>query len=81
MWLYSFLLSLVIMLFVMIPGMAQNVMAEDGNYLTFTGENSAFTLSTRLNEQFWDGKLEYSTDTIDWQIWDGTFTTVQSRNL
>lgn len=72
MWLYIFFLSLVVILFGMVLGMAQNVLAADGNYLTFTGENSAFTLSTRLNEQFWDGKLEYSTDTIDWQIWDGT---------
>ena len=39
--------------------------------LTFTGQE-AFTLSTSVNRKIWDNRMEYSTDTITWNVWDGT---------
>lgn len=43
------------------------------NYLTFSSPE-AFTLATANAAKNWDGVLEYSTDTITWNEWDGTTT-------
>lgn len=40
-------------------------------YLTFQSENS-FTLSVADRTKHWNGTLYYSTDTINWNEWDGT---------
>jgi len=40
-------------------------------YLTFSSPNS-FTLNIVDNKKYWDGTLEYSTDTENWSTWDGT---------
>jgi hypothetical protein len=45
--------------------------STDGNYLTFSSPNS-FTLNVVDNTKYWDGTLEYSTDTSTWNTWDGT---------
>lgn len=44
-----------------------------GNYLTFSSPSS-FTLNIVDNTKYWDGTLEYSTDTNTWNEWDGTTT-------
>lgn len=44
-----------------------------GNYLTFSSPSS-FTLNIGDNTKYWDGTLEYSTDTNTWSVWDGTTT-------
>ena len=48
------------------------------NYLTFSSSNS-FTLKTANSQKNWDGVLEYSTDTVNWDEWDGT-TTLSAEN-
>ena len=40
-------------------------------YITFSS-SSSFTLSVINNTKYWDGILEYSTDTLVWSIWSGT---------
>lgn len=45
----------------------------DLTYLTFSSPSS-FTLNVIDNQKYWDGTLEYSTDTITWSTWDGTTT-------
>ena len=40
-------------------------------YLSFIG-NEDFTLKTANTSKNWDGILEYSTDAITWNTWDGT---------
>ena len=40
-------------------------------YLTFTSD-SPFTTATANSKRNWDGTLEYSTNTTDWNVWDGT---------
>lgn len=40
-------------------------------YLTFSSPNS-FTLNVIDNQKYWNGTLEYSTDTITWSTWSGT---------
>ena len=40
-------------------------------YLSFIG-NEDFTLKTFNNTKNWDGTLEYSTDAITWNTWNGT---------
>ena len=40
-------------------------------YLSFIG-NEDFTLKTANTTKNWDGTLEYSTDTITWNTWNGT---------
>ena len=40
-------------------------------YLSFIG-NEDFTLKTYPNSLYWNGTLEYSTDTSTWSTWDGT---------
>ena len=45
--------------------------ADEGGYLTFSSPSS-FTLSVADNKKYWDGTLEYSTDTDDWSVWNGT---------
>ena len=40
-------------------------------YLSFIG-NEDFTLKTNNTTKNWDGTLEYSTDTTNWNTWDGT---------
>lgn len=42
-------------------------------YLTFSSPNS-FTLKTNNATKNWNGTLEYSTNTKDWSVWDGTTT-------
>lgn len=42
-------------------------------YLTFSSLKS-FTLKTNNATKNWDGTLEYSTNTEDWSVWDGTTT-------
>jgi hypothetical protein len=41
------------------------------SYLTFSSP-SEFTLKVADNTKHWDGTLEYSTDTENWNTWDGT---------
>ena len=41
------------------------------SYLTFSSPNS-FTLNVVDNLKYWDGTLEYSTDTTNWTEWLGT---------
>ena len=40
-------------------------------YLSFIG-NEDFTLKTYNTTKNWDGTLEYSTDAVNWNAWDGT---------
>ena len=40
-------------------------------YLTFLG-NEDFTLKTNNTTKNWNGTLEYSTDKLNWNTWDGT---------
>lgn len=40
-------------------------------YLSFIG-NENFTLKAYPHGRYWDGTLEYSTDTSTWNTWDGT---------
>jgi hypothetical protein len=48
-------------------------------YLTFQSEdNLEFTLATSNAIVNWNGTLEYSTDTITWNTWNGT--TINSNN-
>ena len=44
---------------------------QENTYLTFQS-TSSFTLSVYDNTKHWDGTLYYSTDTITWNVWDGT---------
>lgn len=48
------------------------------NYLTFSSEKD-FTIKTNNSTKNWDGVIEYSLDTITWNVWDGT-TTLTSLN-
>ena len=45
------------------------------NYLTFSSPNT-FSISSRYSDysakRRWDGKMFYSTDAINWTIWDGS---------
>ena len=45
------------------------VQAVDTPYLTF---RSASSFSLRVSSPKWDGKIEYSTDTVNWTEWDGS---------
>lgn len=47
-------------------------------YLIFNSNNS-FTLEVVDHLKYWDGTLEYSTDTTTWNTWDGT-TVLSSVN-
>lgn len=47
-------------------------------YLTFSSSNT-FTLKFYGDEKYWDGTLEYSTDTTTWNEWDG-ITTLSSSS-
>ena len=40
-------------------------------YVTFK-DSTQFTLQTKNNLKNWDGSIEYSTDAINWTVWDGT---------
>ena len=42
--------------------------AFDTPYLTFRGASS---FSLRVSSSKWDGKIEYSTDTVNWTEWNG----------
>lgn len=44
---------------------------SEPNYLTFSSP-STFTLGVVDNKKYWNGTLEYSTDTIIWNTWAGT---------
>lgn len=57
----------------MIENVKSIVIEEETNYLTFSSP-STFTLNIVDNIQYWDGILEYSTDTTSWNTWDGTTT-------
>lgn len=46
---------------------------EEANYLTFSSPSS-FTLATGGAKKNWNGKLEYSTDAITWNTWNGATT-------
>lgn len=46
---------------------------KNNPYLTFESPES-FTLATKNSTKNWDGTLEYSTDTTNWNEWDGTTT-------
>lgn len=50
------------------------------SYLTFFSAQS-FTLKTYNTSKNWDGIIEYSIDTINWNIWDGTEITSSSDNF
>ena len=54
-----------------IPANGKTVKAADTNYLTFTGE-AEFTLSVGPDGKGWDGTMEYSTDAVTWNTWDGS---------
>jgi len=43
---------------------------ESGNYLTFASAEP-FTIGVNNATKNWDGTLEYSTDTTNWNEWDG----------
>lgn len=49
-------------------------------YLSFLG-NEEFTLKIGNNRKNWDGTLEYSTDAITWNTWDGTEIPSSGNNL
>ena len=49
-------------------------------YLSFLG-NEDFTLKTYNATKNWDGTLEYSTDTITWNTWNGTEISSVGNNL
>lgn len=55
----------------MIENVKSIVIEEETNYLTFSSP-STFTLNIIDNIKYWDGTLEYSTDTTTWNTWDGT---------
>ena len=55
----------------------ENASAENP-YLTFSSNNS-FTLEVVDHLKYWDGTIEYSTDTTTWNTWDGT-TALSSVN-
>lgn len=42
-----------------------------GGYITFSSPSS-FTLNVVDNKKYWNGTLEYSTDTATWNTWSGT---------
>ena len=46
---------------------------KNNPYLTFESPES-FTLATKNSTKNWDGTLEYSADTTNWNEWDGTTT-------
>lgn len=48
---------------------SESSVSEYPPYLTFTGEGSDFTLSANLS--YASGTLEYSTDSVNWTVWDG----------
>ena len=50
------------------------------SYLSFIG-NEEFTLKTNNTTKNWNGTLEYSTDTTNWNIWDGTEISSSGNNL
>lgn len=50
---------------------AQIIAVEVVPYLSFIG-NEDFTLKTNNTTKNWDGTLEYSTDIITWNTWNGT---------
>lgn len=64
------IVAMVIMLFGNVPGKINTINAADNPYLTFTGEKQ-FKLSVSGEKKIWDGKMEYSTDTVTWTEWDG----------
>lgn len=49
------------------------------NYITFSSSTS-FTLKVVDNQKYWDGTLEYSTDTETWKIWSGTRPILSGSN-
>lgn len=49
---------------------------SSGNYLTFSSPYS-FSISMGLSPM-WDGKIYYSTDTLEWKEWDG-ITRINSK--
>lgn len=51
--------------------LTRDAITPSGGYLTFSSPNS-FTLSVVDNKKYWDGTLEYSTDTDNWSVWNGT---------
>ena len=48
-------------------------------YITFFSPNT-FTLSVVDNQKYWDGTIEYSTDTTNWSIWSGTSAISSSQS-
>jgi len=53
---------------------------QEGAYLTFSSPEP-FTLAVYNAKKNWDGALEYSTDTKNWTVWDGTTTLAsETRN-
>ena len=48
-------------------------------YLTFSSPNS-FTLNVVDNIKYWDGTIEYSTDTTTWNTWSGTSAISSSQS-
>lgn len=51
----------------------------NGNYIRFSSENS-FTLAKANTTKDWNGTIEYSTDTTNWNVWDGT-TAINSGEI
>ena len=49
------------------------------SYLAFSSSNT-FRLTTKNGNKNWDGIIEYSTDTINWQEWDGISTLNSANN-
>lgn len=54
------------------------IYVTENPYLTFSSEEE-FTLSVRAKQ--WNGVVEYSTDTKNWTIWDGTEITSTNGKL
>ena len=52
---------------------------EIASYLTFSSAEP-FTLGVVDNQKYWDGTLEYSTDTSTWNEWDGTYAISSSAD-
>ena len=50
------------------------------SFLSFIG-NEDFTLKTNNTTKNWNGTLEYSTDTVNWNTWDGTEISSAGSNL
>lgn len=51
----------------------------DTSFVTLSSPNS-FTLATQGGSKYWNGTIEYSTDSINWSTWDGTSISSGSNN-